>query len=135
MPKPRSEEETRSDVEKLDFDRYLREHTRRENFQRISLRYVIIAVSFAIIAFFLYWLLHGFRTIWRYADVAGTHGLSIGIDAEFAIAAVVAPIASIAAIVVFLVIGAFRGFRDRDMEQHPGATAMRNAADGARDNF
>ena len=56
---------------------------------------------------------------WVWPDRAST-------DANLQIAAVVAPIVAIATIVVFVLIGAFRGFRDRDAGNLPVVALLRD---------
>ena len=43
------------------------------------------------------------------------------------VALIVAPIVAITTIIVFVLIGVFRGFRDRDMDNIPMQTMVRNA--------
>jgi hypothetical protein len=86
--------------------------------QLISLRLAVVLLAFVVIGVLAYTLMVG-------AVPANPRCLD---DSVVGGAVIVSPILGLTAIVTILVIGVFRGFRDRDMERGPVDAASRAGA-------
>jgi len=113
------DENIRKEETEINAERASRDLAYRYHRQIIRLRWWVVNFASVVVI-----LLCGLLI---YALLCGPLANPSNYSPAFTSVLIVAPIAAIATIVVFVLIGVFRGFRDRDMDNIPAQTALRTA--------